>query len=641
MYGGTDNLGDLTEQYKHALIDALERRKPLIINHESSDREGQSTVVRSSLVFPVVNDATDVLLLRKDGAPFQISDQDIRMLGFFGLLARFALQQRESSRRDLARRVGFDKVIQLIRPDAIGSETGKDVGFFVRYLSDMLPGSSQAITLVRHSNGSFSAATALHIDETELVELLLEPGEGIVGEAVIASAPRFVYGKRNVLAAIEAFGPSAQQIFHRCFGERRLPQMLAACPLVDSSGVSEVALFFLYEIPETERVEWERMLTLAVSLYGLRRNMASIAGNLQPIELSTDDSDRIAPLINQLNNHLSAVIGNADLAAGREEVSGELRNQLKAIASEAENAAALLKRSLVVNSTAIVSIEHKGETINQAVSAVLHDARISGNLYMAGGRAREVDLRLGDISDISFNNNEIQQLFEAVLNRFAAIASEEDVISIATYVQDNFVYLDISRHRKNFPPVEPVAGFGEYQLADQALQHRPSEVFLKPVTQGICYFAADQTGPTPAYLSFKFPLKASHTAPQAASHARQFAVLAIDDQAVILDLISAMCQSLGYQVQTASSGTEGVRLAASNRFDIVLTDLAMPDLTGLEVARQIRKLQPEIPIILVTGWEAGLDQTEVETAGITEVLLKPFRIEQLTDIIRAVAAKRS
>jgi CheY-like chemotaxis protein len=206
---------------------------------------------------------------------------------------------------------------------------------------------------------------------------------------------------------------------------------------------------------------------------------------------------------------------------------------------------------------------------------------------------------------------------------------------------ENYVYLDISRHRKNFPPVEPVSSFGDYQLAEQAFQHRPADIFLKPVSQGICYYAADKTGPTPAYLGFKFPLKTAQTASQTPSQGRQFRVLAIDDQAVILDLISAMCQSLGYQVQTASNGAEGVRLAAFSRFDIVLTDLAMPDLTGLEVARQVRQIQPEIPIILVTGWEAGLDQTEVAAAGITEVLLKPFRIEQLTDIIRAVAAKRA
>jgi CheY-like chemotaxis protein len=250
-------------------------------------------------------------------------------------------------------------------------------------------------------------------------------------------------------------------------------------------------------------------------------------------------------------------------------------------------------------------------------------------------------VRLGRPATIHFADNDIRQLFESLLNRFAAVASDEDIISIATYLADGYLYLDISRHRKNFPPVESVAQFGDYLPTDQAFQHRPSDVFLKPVSQGTCFFAADKTGPTPAYLSFKFPIKGGGHAAQPARAGRQVRVLAIDDQAVILDLISAMCQSMGFYVQTAPSGLEGLKMAAGGKFDIILTDLAMPDITGLEVARQVRAHQPTVPIILVTGWEAGLDQSEVEAAGITEVLLKPFRIEQLTDIIRSLASKIS
>ena len=118
-------------------------------------------------------------------------------------------------------------------------------------------------------------------------------------------------------------------------------------------------------------------------------------------------------------------------------------------------------------------------------------------------------------------------------------------------------------------------------------------------------------------------------------------ILAIDDQLIILDLITAMCQSLGYEVRTATSGREGLQLARAERFDLVLTDLAMPDISGLETAKQIRALHPEVPIILVTGWEASIDRRQLTQAGISDVLYKPFRIEQLTDIIRTAATPRS
>jgi CheY-like chemotaxis protein len=121
--------------------------------------------------------------------------------------------------------------------------------------------------------------------------------------------------------------------------------------------------------------------------------------------------------------------------------------------------------------------------------------------------------------------------------------------------------------------------------------------------------------------------------------AGQFAVLAIDDEAIILDLIVAMCQSLGFSVRTASSGEAGLQLARQHHFDLVLTDLAMPGLSGLEVARELHKAQPDLPVILVTGWQASLDQADLDRAGIEHVLSKPFRIEQLTDIVRSIASQ--
>ena len=82
-------------------------------------------------------------------------------------------------------------------------------------------------------------------------------------------------------------------------------------------------------------------------------------------------------------------------------------------------------------------------------------------------------------------------------------------------------------------------------------------------------------------------------------------------------------------------------MASEASFDIVLTDLAMPGMSGLEVARRIRQLHPHTPIVLVTGWEVNISRAELEAAGITEVLYKPFRIEQLTEIIQSAISPQA
>jgi CheY-like chemotaxis protein len=259
---------------------------------------------------------------------------------------------------------------------------------------------------------------------------------------------------------------------------------------------------------------------------------------------------------------------------------------------------------------------------------------------MAGGRPREIDLNLHDVGDIPLSSDAIRSLFDSALNRFAALSDEEEVITVNSYELDGYVYVDISRHPRNFPPVHQVAGFGQYETPEDASAQRPGDVFLQHLTEKPAYYAHDRISEVPAFLSFKFALKGDKD-DSADTAAARFSILAIDDEAVILDLIQAMGQSLGYAVTTAVSGEEGLRKAETQRFDLVLTDLAMPGMSGLEVARELKRRRSDLPIVLVTGWQSSLSDDELRIAGISRVLSKPFRIEQLTDIVQTLASRRN
>jgi CheY-like chemotaxis protein len=259
---------------------------------------------------------------------------------------------------------------------------------------------------------------------------------------------------------------------------------------------------------------------------------------------------------------------------------------------------------------------------------------------MIGGKPREINASLTPVESVELAYEAIHNLADEALSRFASLAQDEDIVTISTYKRGRHVYLDISRHQKNFPSVEPVAGFGEYQPATEVLRYRPDDTFLQHMADTNCAYSFDRFGRSPSYLSFKFPVKRDTYAADIVSLSKA-KVLAIDDQPVILDLISAMCRSLGYDPVTAASGEEGIKVASGSSFDIVLTDLAMPGMSGLEVARRIRQLHPHTPIVLVTGWEVNISQAELEAAGITEVLYKPFRIEQLTEIIQSAISPQA
>jgi CheY-like chemotaxis protein len=109
-------------------------------------------------------------------------------------------------------------------------------------------------------------------------------------------------------------------------------------------------------------------------------------------------------------------------------------------------------------------------------------------------------------------------------------------------------------------------------------------------------------------------------------------ILVIDDDPAIAELLELTLQSVGHRVDVANSGAEGVRMAGAAEYDLIFSDLGMPDLSGWEVAEQIFRDKPAQPLILVTGWGATLEESELERRGITEVVHKPFDINDLIEV---------
>jgi PAS domain S-box-containing protein len=115
-------------------------------------------------------------------------------------------------------------------------------------------------------------------------------------------------------------------------------------------------------------------------------------------------------------------------------------------------------------------------------------------------------------------------------------------------------------------------------------------------------------------------------------------ILVIDDEPEIAELVKEALTAEGHTVETALCGTEGVSMAAGADFDLVFTDLGMPDMSGWDVARQIRADTPRTPIVLVTGWGATLDEKQVRRSGIAAVVHKPFDLTHLVQTTVSILA---
>jgi len=114
-------------------------------------------------------------------------------------------------------------------------------------------------------------------------------------------------------------------------------------------------------------------------------------------------------------------------------------------------------------------------------------------------------------------------------------------------------------------------------------------------------------------------------------------ILVVDDEVVITSMLQRLLKALNYQGTVCNHPAEALRLLQepSRTFDLVLTDLTMPEMNGLELARKIRLLRPQLPIILASGYTGSLTQANIHDAGICHVLAKPVALKEMARALRA------
>lgn len=118
-------------------------------------------------------------------------------------------------------------------------------------------------------------------------------------------------------------------------------------------------------------------------------------------------------------------------------------------------------------------------------------------------------------------------------------------------------------------------------------------------------------------------------------------VLVIDDEQGWRDLFSFELPSKGYEVTTAASGTDAIEKAKKENFDLIITDIKMPGMDGVETFIAIRKIQPEVKVILMTG-HAVEDRVQVGlSAKASTCLRKPFELDTLLHTLQTTLSSSS
>jgi PAS domain S-box-containing protein len=119
-------------------------------------------------------------------------------------------------------------------------------------------------------------------------------------------------------------------------------------------------------------------------------------------------------------------------------------------------------------------------------------------------------------------------------------------------------------------------------------------------------------------------------------------ILLVDDEKEIVEIEQQMLQHLGYQVITRESSLEALETfrTSPDDFDVVVTDLTMPSMTGERLTRELIRLRPDIPVILCTGFSEMIDEEKAASLGIKKFLFKPVSMADFAMAVREVLEKR-
>jgi two-component system, OmpR family, KDP operon response regulator KdpE len=131
----------------------------------------------------------------------------------------------------------------------------------------------------------------------------------------------------------------------------------------------------------------------------------------------------------------------------------------------------------------------------------------------------------------------------------------------------------------------------------------------------------------------------NNMAPHSSAASSPGNILIVDDDASVRRALQITLQTLGFGTSEASNGEEGLILASTAAYDVVLLDMNLPGMDGLDTCRQLRRLLPHVAILMLTVRDSEDDKVQALEAGADDYITKPFHIRELTARVRAAVRR--
>ena len=124
-------------------------------------------------------------------------------------------------------------------------------------------------------------------------------------------------------------------------------------------------------------------------------------------------------------------------------------------------------------------------------------------------------------------------------------------------------------------------------------------------------------------------------------HGRNRSIMYVDDEEALVFLLSRVLQRFGYRVTGVATPEEALQILAQrpDEFDVVVTDLSMPGMSGFHLARAIKEIRADLPVIVTSGCVRSEDRDTARELGVREIVLKPDTVEELAQALERVIGR--
>ena len=142
------------------------------------------------------------------------------------------------------------------------------------------------------------------------------------------------------------------------------------------------------------------------------------------------------------------------------------------------------------------------------------------------------------------------------------------------------------------------------------------------------------------YFPLLESLPPSHESYPIIGNSRSAHILFVDDEPMLVDMMQSRLSSFGYDVTAVTAAAQALALLQNTEksFDLIIADQTMPEMTGIELINEARRLYPNLPAILCTGYSSAVDEASALDMGISKYLAKPIQKKELQAAVQEVLA---